>query len=342
MWNRYGFAWGGNYNAPTLPDGMHHEFMGTPAQAQAATVLARNELGGAPAPRDRPPVANAINEHYNASPALQRALGAPVTDELSCPDHVGRFRHYANNGSIYWTPATGPWAVWGRIRELWSAMGWETSLLGYPVTDESPCPDGVGRFNHFQGGSIYWTEDTGAHEVHGAIRDLWSGMGWERSALGYPVGDEFACPDGVGRFSHFQGGSIYWTPATGAHEVHGAIRETWASLGWERSPLGYPVGDEQNGPNNVGRVSAFEHGVISWTATSGAAVTVHEAPTPPPPPPAPGGGVKKQSPITGNMEIPGFDCSYTKPSAAPMVAAGYTFVIGYVSPTAGKNLHPPR
>ena len=77
----------------------------------------------------------------------------------------------------------------------------------------------VGRFNHFQGGSIYWHPDTGAHEVHGAIRDKWEELGWERSALGYPTTDERPMPDGVGRFSDFQGGSIHWHPDTGAEVV---------------------------------------------------------------------------------------------------------------------------
>ncbi|GAB16036.1 hypothetical protein ARGLB_105_00010, partial [Arthrobacter globiformis NBRC 12137] len=44
-------------------------------------------------------------------------------------------------------------------------------------------------------------------------------------------------------YSHFSGSggaSIYWSPKTGAHEVHGAIRAKWAALGWEKGPLGYP------------------------------------------------------------------------------------------------------
>ena len=49
----------------------------------------------------------------------------------------------------------------------------------YPVNDETATPGGgVGRYNHFQCGSIYWKPATGAHEVHGAIRNLWAGMGW--------------------------------------------------------------------------------------------------------------------------------------------------------------------
>jgi hypothetical protein len=48
-WNRYGFAWGGDYTG--AKDAMHFEFMGTPAQAVAATNLARVELaGGTPIP----------------------------------------------------------------------------------------------------------------------------------------------------------------------------------------------------------------------------------------------------------------------------------------------------
>ncbi|MBD2099164.1 hypothetical protein H6F90_29300 [Trichocoleus sp. FACHB-591] len=196
-------------------------------------------------------------------------LGAPQTDELGCPDGVGRFNHF-QGGSIYWTPATGAQLIYGSIREKWASMGWETSLLGYPVTDELGCPDGVGRFNHFQGGSIYWTPQTGAQLIYGSIREKWASMGWETSLLGYPVTDELGCPDGVGRFNHFQGGSIYWTPNTGAQLIYGSIREKWASMGWENSFLGYPVTDELGCPDGVGRFNHFQGGSIYWTPNTGA------------------------------------------------------------------------
>ncbi|GAA0597883.1 hypothetical protein GCM10009416_40140 [Craurococcus roseus] len=163
-------------------------------------------------------------------------------------------------------------AVYGFIGQKYAALGGESGFLGKPVTDETGTPDGVGRFNHFQGGSIYWTPKTGAWEVHGLIRDKWASMGWERSFLGYPVTDETKTPDGVGRFNHFQGGSIYWTPQTGAWEVHGLIREKWASLGWERSALGYPVSDEQDLPGGGGKFSQFQGGRIVWKPATGAQV----------------------------------------------------------------------
>ncbi len=53
LWNRYGFAWGGNYNNDGRSgpaDSMHYEFMGSPADADAVTALALMEIGGGAPP----------------------------------------------------------------------------------------------------------------------------------------------------------------------------------------------------------------------------------------------------------------------------------------------------
>ncbi len=196
-------------------------------------------------------------------------LGYPTTDETPTPDGVGRYNHF-ECGSIYWHPDTGAYEIHGAIRDKYEALGWEKSFLGYPTTDETPTPDGVGRFNHFQGGSIYWHPDTGAYEIHGDIYDKYAELGWERSILGYPITDETPTPDGVGRFNHFQGGSVYWHPDTGAHEIHGAIYNKYAELGWETSFLGYPTTDETPTPDGVGRFNHFQGGSIYWHPDTGA------------------------------------------------------------------------
>lgn len=176
----------------------------------------------------------------------QSFLGNPVTDELGCPDGIGRFVHYKKGeieGSIYWTPSTGAQVVFGAIRHRWASLGWEKSFLGYPVTDESICPDGIGRYNHFQGGSIYWTPTTGAHVVYGSIRDKWAALGWEKSYLGYPLTDEMDTFDGQFRFNQFQNGAITWKKSNGeinvnrnciAQIVIDEIRADWTT---ERNPL---------------------------------------------------------------------------------------------------------
>lgn len=216
-----------------------------------------------------------IDAKYAQLGAASSFLGDIIGDLQASNDGLGFYKQY-RGGSIYFSPATGAHEVHGAIRDRWALLGSETGLLGYPVTDETGTPDAVGRYNHFQRGSVYWTPGTGAHEVHGAIRDEWATLGWERGILGYPVVDETGTPDGIGRYNHFQTGSIYWTPATGAHEVHGAIRDKWASMGWERSFLGYPTSDETSidlpliGP---ARTSNFQNGSITWTSGTGALET---------------------------------------------------------------------
>ncbi|HZH13287.1 MAG TPA: N-acetylmuramoyl-L-alanine amidase [Archangium sp.] len=164
--------------------------------------------------------------------------------------------------------------VGGAILTRYNQLGGSAGFLGPCRTSELTTPDGIGRYNHFQNGSIYWTQATGAWEVWGNIRIKWEQLGWETSALGYPITGELTTPDTVGRYNHFQGGSIYWTQATGAHEVRGNIHAKWKALGWETSPLGYPTTDETGTPDGVGRYNHFRKGAtegsIYWTPTTGA------------------------------------------------------------------------
>jgi len=170
-------------------------------------------------------------------------------------------------------PAPAP-EMHGAIADHYYGTPGLAALFGPTTTPERITPDTIGRYNHFtggDGGSIYWTPNTGAWSVHGAIRGHWEALGWEAGPTGYPLTDERATPDGVGRYNHFTGGdgaSIYWTPTTGAQLVHGAIRNRWASMGWERSSLGYPTSDEYAVPG--GRRSNFAHGSLTYRFSDGA------------------------------------------------------------------------
>jgi len=196
-------------------------------------------------------------------------LGFPITDELPTPNGRGRFNHF-EGGSIYWSPATGAQTIYGSIRGKWASLGWENGFLGFPTTDELPTPNGRGRFNHFEGGSIYWSPATDAQTIYGSIRSKWASLGWENSFLGFPTTDELSTPNGRGRFNHFEGGSIYWSPATGAQTIYGFIRDRWAALGWENGFLGFPTTDELPSRAGIGRISHFEHGSIFWSPDVGA------------------------------------------------------------------------
>lgn len=239
----------------------------TPTHTPTATLTFTPTM--TPTPSLTPELLTEIYRKYLALGGPNGFLGNPVGLETSAGS--GSYRDF-QGGSIYWSNSTGAYEVQGDIRAEWMALGGVNSFLGYPVTDETGTPDGIGRYNHFQGGSIYWSPSTGAHEVHGLIRDKWASMGWEQSFLGYPLTDETSTSDGVGRYNDFQGGSIYWSPNTGAWEVHGVIRDYWRNMGAEKSACGYPTSDEQpyNDPNGVyTRWSHFQIGYLLWGPTKG-------------------------------------------------------------------------
>ncbi len=210
-----------------------------------------------------------VTQRYSTDAAARQLLGATTAAPTRTPDGGGAYAHYAN-GSIYASGATGARIVRGPIRDKWASLGWERSPLGYPTTDTTATPDGRGQYQHFQKGSIYWSPATGAHTVGGAIRDRWSGLGWENGSLGYPVSDWTTTPNGRAQYVHFQKGSVYWSSATGARVLSGPVFQGWARTGFENSPLGMPTTDVTPTPDGAGRFAHFQKGSVYWSQATGA------------------------------------------------------------------------
>jgi peptidoglycan/xylan/chitin deacetylase (PgdA/CDA1 family) len=144
---------------------------------------------------------------------------------------------------------------------------------GSPGNYRQNTVDAVDRIITFYAARGYvFTDPAGRTIGTSAIQQRFDELGGPAGSLGAPVTDELPTPDGIGAFTHYQRGSIYWSPATGAHEVRGAIRDTWAALGWEQGPLGFPTSDEYTS-EGVQR-SDFQRGSITWTPQTGAVVGV--------------------------------------------------------------------
>ena len=233
----------------------------------------------------------------------------------------------------------GPYEVHGAIEAKYLAKCGPSGVLGGPVTNETPTPDRVGRYNAFaNGGSIYWSPTTGANEVHGDIRKVWQAVGWEGGPLGYPITDETSTPGILGRYNAFQRGSIYWSPGTGAHEVYGAIRDKWATVGYEGGPLGFPTSGEFAIPG--GRMNTFEGGDITWSPGGGAVVHAYIA-LPPRAPATPVAGCAAPPPGPGPSGIivlagSGTNVVNVAKAAGPMLVEARTTTpnSGYFSVTA--------
>jgi hypothetical protein len=162
------------------------------------------------------------------------------------------------------------------------------ALKGAPggkVGGLEPSQRGRGFFQRYDNGAIYWRRDLGTFWVLGAIYQKYLGRGAAPGFLGHPVTDETPTGDGVGRFTDFEGGSVYWHPSIGvAFEVHGAIRECWRQHGSES--YGYPITDETVPHLTSGRFNHFRRfnadgstpeGSIYWSPSTGEAHTVDGA-----------------------------------------------------------------
>lgn len=168
-------------------------------------------------------------------------LGEATSNYVWLTESDGCLQRFAG-GDVYHINGQA-FEIHGEIRMRFNMLGAEKGLLGYPQSDETSTPDTFGRYNHFQHGSIYWRPCIGAYEVHGLIRNRWAELGWERGSLGYPKSDELTAPDGIGRYSLFQGGAIYYHPEIGTYEIPGEIFRVWQDKGGiSRRGLGYPKG----------------------------------------------------------------------------------------------------
>ncbi|MBT2480363.1 FG-GAP-like repeat-containing protein [Streptomyces sp. ISL-94] len=181
-------------------------------------------------------VVNGIRQKWMSLGAEKGVMGYPTSDEALTFDNVGWFSTFSgpdgSGGAIYWTWDFGGQSVRGTIYKKYIELGGPSGPLGYPTTDETNHPDGVGRYNHFRHrgqtadtASIYWTTTTGkAWSVRGTIREKWVSLGAEKSFLGYPQSDEYDVYGGPRE--DFSGGYIRHNHTTGVSVEHKATDRT--------------------------------------------------------------------------------------------------------------------
>ncbi|VEG54039.1 LGFP repeat-containing protein [Mycolicibacterium aurum] len=111
-------------------------------------------------------------------------------------------------------------------------------------------------------------------DANNAITAAWQAGGGDTGPLGPRLGDVY--PVGEGFAQNFASGKMFFTPATGAHSMQGAILEKYESAGGAAdSDLGFPKIDEGPGRAPDSRNSTFsapDNPVIFWTPATGARV----------------------------------------------------------------------
>jgi uncharacterized protein with LGFP repeats len=191
-------------------------------------------------------------------------LGAPTAAERR-DSKGGRYAFY-QHGAIFTHAGTGPHEVHDKIWVTYRSLNAAAGPLGYPTSNQTAVSDGIGQYNHFQHGAIFWSPASGSHAVVDPFYGVWMKGGSSRGRLGYPRSNVIVAADHRGRYTLFQHGAIYWSPHTGAHALWGPTYEHWRLSGGGHSRLGYPTGGTHITGNT--QRSDFEHGALIYNQST--------------------------------------------------------------------------
>lgn len=210
----------------------------------------------------------AIFTAYKALPATKRKeLGWLVSDEMNGRLNQSK-KSLFKGGAIYWSPSTPAVPVLGQMYLDYETMEEGISPVGLPL--QIALGVSGGTYQKFQKGRMYHkTGAPKAFEVHGTIMDRYDKLGHCTSFLGWPISDESDIRKNnivIGKFSAFEGGTIYWKSGIGAFETHGSIAQKYEDYGGPTGPLGFPRTNEADIPNHTGpgKYNVFEGGIVVW------------------------------------------------------------------------------
>jgi uncharacterized protein with LGFP repeats len=165
-------------------------------------------------------------------------------------------------------------------------------VFAHRDVDDTDCPGSLGYalMNQIRDIAARFNKRPSADDLAqslqgGAIYDRWQAMGGMNSALGAPKSPE-SVGAGATRYVIFEKGALYWSPASGAQPVTGAIYAAWGTLGYEHSALGLPTSAEIQEPEWV--VQNFQHGTLNMDRGSRAVVRVIDGVADLVPPPSAG------------------------------------------------------
>ena len=231
--------------------------------------------------------ADAISAAWQAAGGADSVVGSPDGD----PYEVGGgYAQDFSEGKIFFTPDAGAHLLYGAVLDKYESLGGPAdSDLGFPTLDEVPGLIGpesrVSTFNASDKPAIFWTPETGAWAVRGAINAAWDALGGSSGTMGVPVEEERYDGDVVSQ--RFSGGEISWNskdntfstvPAELADSLAGLdvprdattmINMAWRASGGLGGPLGARQG-EQTAFGDGGAAQGYASGKIFYTPETGA------------------------------------------------------------------------
>jgi uncharacterized protein with LGFP repeats len=193
-------------------------------------------------------------------------LAAPTPQQLRAVGLVLGWRLAMDavdpEGAVTLTSAGGPYT---RFRE--GSTPRLPNIFAHRDVGDTDCPGslGYGCIDQIRYIASRFDKPANAQDLAeslrgGAIYTCWRATGGMGGELGAPTSPETAAEAGA-RYVTFDKGAIYWSPASGASPLGGAIYNAWAALGFERGALGLPTSGEIQEPEWI--VQNFQHGTLN-------------------------------------------------------------------------------
>ena len=189
-------------------------------------------------------------------------LGWPTAND-TCGLPGGGCTQPFQNGSIYYSPATGTWAVTPAVAAFTTARGGPGASPGYPRAAATAVAGGTAQA--FAGATVY-SSTTGTFAVYGVLQTEFTRLGGPAGTLGWPTANDTCGLPGGGCTQPFQNGTLYYSPATGTHAVTAAVNTLYTQRGGPTSSLGYPLADAK--AVGTGTSQAFRSATL-YTSTTG-------------------------------------------------------------------------
>lgn len=206
-------------------------------------------------------IRGAVLNRWYANGQEHSGLGFPAGEPypIGAGVYATRFQH----GLITDGPA-GAFAVAPPVIDAYDRFG--PLMFGAASAEATAAPNGwVQRFDR---GAWIVTSPAGSFLVPQVMAVVYDAHGGPTGPLGYPVADPAVSNDRRATISHFTGGAICTSAATGTHEVHGPLAASWQAAGAQDGSLKLPISDVVTQPSGV-QVSDFEGGRLSYDPATG-------------------------------------------------------------------------
>jgi uncharacterized protein with LGFP repeats len=207
-----------------------------------------------------------------ASMGLQTsAIGYPTAEAVCGLPDDGCYQQF-QKARIYDSASTDPVWITGEVYSSWAALGRENWVGGYPTGDRICTMADGGCYQQFQRARIYYSANSPATSITGAMYNAWAALGRETWVGGYPTGERVCGLPDTGCYQQFQHARIYDSASTDPAWITGAMFTKWAQVGRENWSGGYPSANRVCGLAGGGCYQQFEHARIYYSASTPAKV----------------------------------------------------------------------